>query len=95
MASSRRLLNSWVRISSWRDSRRFSTPAPPGQAINRAEATDSLGRTSKASAALDIEREQIEALERELQGYRRLAAELTDIKRRLQARPVLAEGSAH
>lgn len=33
--------------------------APPGQAINRAEATDSLGRTSKASAALDIERDTI------------------------------------
>jgi uncharacterized repeat protein (TIGR01451 family) len=33
--------------------------APPGQAVNRAVATDSLGRTSRASAALDIERDTI------------------------------------
>lgn len=33
--------------------------APPGQAVNRAETTDSLGRISKASAALDIERDTI------------------------------------
>lgn len=33
--------------------------APPGQAVNRAETTDSLGRISKASAALDIERDLV------------------------------------
>ncbi len=33
--------------------------APLGQAINLAEARDSLGRTTKASAALDIERDTI------------------------------------
>ena len=33
--------------------------APPGQALNRAEAVDSLGRTATASASIDIERESI------------------------------------
>lgn len=33
--------------------------ASPGQAINRAQAVDSLGRTSAASASVDIERESI------------------------------------
>lgn len=33
--------------------------APPGRAVNRAEATDSLGRTVRAQAALDIERDTI------------------------------------
>ncbi|WP_284125104.1 hypothetical protein [Parerythrobacter aestuarii] len=33
--------------------------APPGQAINRAQTTDSLGRTATASASLDIERDTI------------------------------------
>ncbi len=33
--------------------------APPGQAINRAEATDSLGRTSFARAAVEIESDNI------------------------------------
>ena len=33
--------------------------APPGEAVNKAEATDSLGRRAVASAVLDIERESI------------------------------------
>ena len=33
--------------------------APPGEAVNRAETTDSLGRTSAASAVIDIERDTI------------------------------------
>nr|WP_247712104.1 hypothetical protein [Qipengyuania qiaonensis] len=33
--------------------------APPGEAINRADATDSLGRITTASAVVDIERESI------------------------------------
>ncbi|GAA4036985.1 hypothetical protein GCM10022213_03150 [Parerythrobacter jejuensis] len=33
--------------------------APPGQAINRAEATDSLGRTTIARASIDVERDNI------------------------------------
>ncbi|MEL7446048.1 MAG: hypothetical protein AAGK02_09570 [Pseudomonadota bacterium] len=33
--------------------------APPGDAVNEAEATDSLGRIARASAAVDIERESV------------------------------------
>lgn len=33
--------------------------APPGRAVNDARATDSLGRTSRATASLDIERDTI------------------------------------
>jgi len=33
--------------------------APPGQAINRADSTDSLGRTASVSASVNIERESI------------------------------------
>ncbi len=33
--------------------------APPGQAVNRADATDSLGRTASASASVNIERDTI------------------------------------